>query len=358
MPPTARYAVAQKGYVVTDTEAENSADGAATERSTGDSNNRWALLDTDDGVQAPDGGSDLLEVEKPRLDHTAPAALPADSEAEALDAATKELSQRRGSKLAVVASGITELGEMTQMGGHVIVDAVLHPVGYWGDVRDQMHNILRLCWMPMIVSCFAFGMGAPGLQGGNIYNLFGIPDRLGSFFIMASVREFAPWINAMVVAGVVGTAITADLGARRIREEIDALEVLGIDVIRTLVLPRVIALFLMTGLLDLLALACGIAGGFVAAVPILGASSGAFVGNFFANANVVDLLGSVIKTSLFGLFIGIVCCYKGLHTKGGPSGVGRAVNQAVVVSFAVIWVFNYVFTATMLGLFPGIQVFR
>lgn len=240
----------------------------------------------------------------------------------------------------------------------VVRSGVTQPRGYWGDVRDVMADILRKCWFPMIVSTLAFGLGAPGLQGGNLYSLFGIPERLGSFFIMASVREFAPWINAMVVAGVIGTAITADLGARRIREEIDAMEVLGVDPVRTLVLPRVIALTVITGALDLVALSFGVVGGWIASVPILGATSGGFFANFFANATVTDLWGSVVKTAFFGLFVAVVCCYKGLHTKGGPAGVGRAVNQAVVVSFAVIWIFNYVFTTILLGLNPAMQVFK
>lgn len=255
-------------------------------------------------------------------------------------------------------AALNETGEMMSLAGAVVGSAVRHPRGYWGDVRDQMFAILRLCMIPMAVSCIAFGLGAPGLQGGNIYSLFGIPERLGSFFIMASVREFAPWINAMIVAGVVGTAFTADLGARRIREELDALEVLGIDPVRTLVVPRVIAVTLMTGLLDIFALCCGVIGGFIAAVPILDATPGAFIANFFSNASTQDLLGSLIKTTLFGFFVGIICCYKGLNAKGGAIGVGRAVNQAVVISFAVIWIFNYVFTATLLGLYPGIQVAR
>jgi phospholipid/cholesterol/gamma-HCH transport system permease protein len=258
----------------------------------------------------------------------------------------------------VLARGLTEFGEMVLLAGTLFKSAVQHPRGYWSDTKDVMHDILKLCWFPMMVSTICFGLGAPGLQGGNIYTLFGIPERLGSFFIMASVREFAPWINAMVVAGVVGAAITADLGARRIREEIDAMEVLGVDPVRSLVLPRVVGLTLMTGLLDLVALLFGVVGGWIAAVPLLGATSGAFFSNFFANATVTDLWGSMVKTSIFGLFIGIVCCYKGLHAKGGPAGVGRAVNQAVVVSFAAIWIFNYIFTTLLLALNPAMQVFK
>lgn len=247
---------------------------------------------------------------------------------------------------------------MVQLAGDVLYRAIRHPFGYWGEVRDQMFEILKLCWIPMIVSCTAFGFGAPGLQGGNLFLLFGIPERLGSFFIMASVREFAPWINAMVVAGVMGTAMTADLGARRIREEIDAMEVLGVDPIRTLILPRVLAVTFMTGLLDLVALVFGVLGGYMASVWVLGANSGTFLDNFFANATTTDVWGSVVKTTIFGLLIGVVCCYKGLHAGGGPIGVGRAVNQAVVIAFAAIWIFNYVFTTILLGLNPDMQVYK
>jgi phospholipid/cholesterol/gamma-HCH transport system permease protein len=254
--------------------------------------------------------------------------------------------------------GLAETGEIVVLTGTLFKMAITHPRGYWADTRDVMHETLRLCWFPMMVSTVAFGLGAPGLQGGNIENLFGVPDRLGSFFIMASVREFAPWINAMVIAGVMGAAITADLGARRIREEIDAMEVLGVDPVRSLVLPRVIALTVMTGLLDLVAVLFGVVGGWIAAVPIFGASSGAFFSNFTANATVTDLWGSVVKSACFGLFIGVVCSYKGLHAKGGPAGVGRAVNQAVVVSFAALWSFNYIFTTLLLGLNPAMQVMK
>lgn len=271
-----------------------------------------------------------------------------------------EAEMRRGipNPLEPLDRGLAQTGEMLWLFLLVVKSAVLRPRGYWGDVRDQMYSILRLCWVPMVISTFCFGFGAPGLQALNFFAIFGIPERLGSFFIMASVREFAPWINAMVVAGVVGTAITADLGARRIREEIDAMEVLGVDPLRTLVLPRIVALFFMTGLLDIVALLFGTLGGFVAAVGVGGATPAAFVDNFFDNATLPDLVGSVVKTALFGLIIGVVCCYKGFRAEGGPAGVGRAVNQAVVVAFAGIWIFNYVFTTILLGLNPGMQVFK
>ncbi|WP_245607034.1 MlaE family ABC transporter permease [Pseudonocardia spinosispora] len=274
-------------------------------------------------------------------------------------------TRHRPGRTAVLASGavggvaraLEQAGGMTILLARVVRTSVGSPLGYWGEVRDQMYEILKLCWMPMMVSCVAFGFGAPGLQGGNFFSLFGMPERLGSFFIMASVREFAPWINAMVVAGVIGTSITADLGARRIREEFDAMEVLGVDPIRVIILPRVVALVIMTGLMDLVALVFGVLGGWLAAFE-LGADSDAFFANFWANATTTDMWGSVVKTFMFGLIVGIVCAYKGYHAQGGPMGVGRAVNQAVVIAFALIYSTNYVFTALLLGLHPYMQVYR
>ncbi|WP_375001807.1 MlaE family ABC transporter permease [Aeromicrobium sp. CTD01-1L150] len=255
-------------------------------------------------------------------------------------------------------SMLVELGEMGLLSVQVVWMAVRGPFDYGRDTLDQMFSILKQCWIPMAISCTFFGLGAPGLQGGNIYDLFGMPERLGSFFVMASIREFAPWVNAMVVAGVVGSAITADLGARRIREEIDAMEVLGVDPIRALVLPRVVAITIITGLLDVIALCFGLLGGFIAAVPILGANEWAFYNNLFANLTTPDIWGSVVKTTIFGFIIAIVCCYKGIYAKGGAIGVGRAVNQAVVIAFAMIWVVNVVFTNILLGLNPDMQVFK
>lgn len=254
-------------------------------------------------------------------------------------------------------NGLYQAGDMMAMLVDAIAKGIRNPRGYWGDVREQMYETLTLCWLPVVVSTIAFGFAAPGLQGGNIYILFGMPERLGSFFLMASVREFAPWINAMVVAGVMGTAITADLGSRRIREELDAMEVLGVDPIHAIILPRIIAITIMTGLMDVLALTAGVVGGWLAAVE-LGASQAAYFNNFWANATTTDMWGSIVKTTIFGLIIGVVCCYKGYTTDGGPIGVGRAVNQAVVIAFSAIYGFNLVYTQLLLGLNPDMQVFR
>ena len=201
------------------------------------------------------------------------------------------------------------------------------PYPYGGEFISQFLFALQLCWFPMLISTVAFGFGAPGLQAANFLSLFGALDRLGGFFILASVREFAPFVTAVVVAGVAGTAITADLGARKIREELDALQVLGVDPIKNLVVPRFLSLMLITGLLDIYALLFGISGGLFAEVAY-GQPLGGFFATLFNNASVTDLWGSILKTTMFGAIIAIVCAYKGMNASGGAEGVGRAVNEA------------------------------
>jgi len=160
-----------------------------------------------------------------------------------------------------------------------------------------------------------------------------------------------------VLAGVAGTAITADLGARKIREELDALQVLGVDTVKSLVVPRFLALMLVTGLFNVYAILFGVFGGLLAAA-LAGQPLGPFWTTFFLSASTTDLWGSVFKCVVYGAIIAIVCCYKGMTASGGPEGVGRAVNQAVVVSFLALGAFNYAFTQLLLATHPNILVLR
>ena len=187
-----------------------------------------------------------------------------------------------------------QVGNMMILTGKTITATVRPPYPYGGEFISQFIFALQLCWFPMLISTVAFGFGAPGLQAANFLTLFGALDRLGGFFILASVREFAPFVTAVVVAGVAGTAITADLGARKIREELDALQVLGVDPIKNLVVPRFLSLMLITGLLDIYALLFGIAGGIFAELAY-NAPLGGFFATLLNNASVTELWGSILK---------------------------------------------------------------
>jgi phospholipid/cholesterol/gamma-HCH transport system permease protein len=251
-----------------------------------------------------------------------------------------------------LAAVLEEIAAMLLLVGQTARASVTRPFVWRDEFIEQTFLIIRRCFIPVVISTTFFGLGAPGIQGGNILYLLGTIDRLGAFFVMASVREFAPWINGMVIAGVAGTAICADLGARKVRQELDALAVLGMDPVRTIVVPRFLALGIVTALMNIVAIVFGLVGGWIATVVIFGDTSAGYLATFGSNFTMPDLLGSVIKTSLFGFIVAVVCCYKGMTVKGGAEGVGRAVNQAVVLSFIGIWAFNFVFTTTMLAAFP------
>ncbi|HXA54297.1 MAG TPA: ABC transporter permease [Solirubrobacteraceae bacterium] len=235
--------------------------------------------------------------------------------------------------------------------------ALRPPYPYGGEFVAQFLFVLRLCWFPLMVSAIAIDYAAPGVQGANFAILFGALDRLGGFFVLAAVRELGPLVTAIIVAGVAGTAITADLGARKIREELDALQVLGVDPIKNLVVPRFLALMLTTGLFNIYAILFGIFGGLLAEL-VNGYPLGPFWNTFFANADITDMWGSVLKATLYGAMISIICCYKGITASGGAEGVGRAVNQAVVASFLAFGTFNYVFEQTLLATHPQILIIK
>ncbi len=252
---------------------------------------------------------------------------------------------------------LEEVGDMMILTARTISSALRPPYPYGGELVSQFLFTLRLVWFPLLVSTVAINYGAPGLQAGNFLTLFGAVDRLGGFFVLAAIREIGPLITSIVIAGVAGTAITADLGARKIREELDALQVLGVDPVKNLVVPRFLALMVATGLFDIYALLFGIFGGVIAAIRF-NQPLGPFWNTLFANSSTVDLWGSVLKCTLFGAIIAIICCYKGMTASGGAEGVGRAVNQAVVTSFLGIGAFNYVFTQTLLATHPNILVLK
>src|SRR5438445_12091183 len=137
---------------------------------------------------------------------------------------------------------LEEIGDMMVLTGRTIWSALRPPYPYGGELVSQFLFTLRLVWFPLLVTTVAISYGAPGLQAGDFLTLFGALDRLGGFFVLASIREIGPLITSIVMAGVAGTAITADLGARKVREGLDALQVLGVDPVKNLVVPPLLGL--------------------------------------------------------------------------------------------------------------------
>lgn len=183
-------------------------------------------------------------------------------------------------------------------------------------------------------------------------------QRIGSEIYIASmvalslIRELGPVITALVVAGRVGAAITAELGTMQVTEQIDALETLATNPIKYLVVPRFFALSIMLPLLTLYADIIGIFGSYLICVYKLGISSSMYMHVTFDALLYKDLFTGLVKTIFFGMIIAFVSCYQAFNVEGGAEGVGRATTRAVVVSFIMIIAADCFFTALFYFIFP------
>ncbi|MDG3011512.1 ABC transporter permease [Rhodococcus sp. D2-41] len=181
----------------------------------------------------------------------------------------------------------------------------------------------------------------------------GAADLSGAGAAFGTISQVGPMVTVLIVAGAGATAICADLGARTIREEIDAMEVLGIDPVKRLVVPRVYASMIVALLLNAMVSTIGIFGGFVFSVFLQGVNPGAFVNGITLLTHLPDLILSEVKAGLFGLVAGLVACYKGLTVKGGPKSVGDAVNETVVFAFMALFVIDVILTAVGIKVTAG-----
>ena len=209
--------------------------------------------------------------------------------------------------------------------------------------------------LPATIVAFVVGFSTIGIQGGSIASSFGAIDRISSAAPVAFLRELGPLLTAAIVAGTLGATITAEIGARKIREELLALEILGINPVRNLILPRVVGLMLWMPVLALLTFWAGIAGVFAAAVFLYGSTIQAFLSQLLTLTNFIDLWGSVIKLTLFGAMIGIIAAYKGTQVGGGAEGVGKAVNESVVSALVAIGIVTVVYTQLFQAFFPEVN---
>lgn len=222
----------------------------------------------------------------------------------------------------------------------------------------QVREFLQQAWfivtvtiVPTIFVSIPFG-AVIALQVGGLIRQFGAQSFTGSAAVLAVVREAGPIATALLIAGAAGSAIAADFGARRIREELDAMMVLGIDPIHRLVVPRVWACVLVAVALNGLVTIVGVAGGYFFNVVLQDGTPGAYIASFSALAQVPDLLQAMVKSMIFGFLAAVVAAYKGMNAKGGPKGVGDAVNESVVITFTLLFVVNFVISAVYMQLVP------
>ncbi|WP_430952811.1 MlaE family ABC transporter permease [Rhodococcus sp. 24CO] len=244
-----------------------------------------------------------------------------------------------------------QLGQFYRMGADVAVGLVR--------TRFQVQEFLEQSWMIARVSLVPTVLVAVPFTVLVSFTLnillreIGAADLSGAGAALGAVTQVGPVVTVLIVAGAGATAIAADLGSRTIREEIDAMEVLGIDPINRLVIPRVVASTVVALLLNGLVCVIGITGGYIFSVFLQGVNPGAFVDGITLLTGLPEVALSMVKAALFGMLAGLVACYRGLSVRGGPKGVGEAVNETVVYAFMALFVVNTIVTAVGIRLTAG-----
>jgi phospholipid/cholesterol/gamma-HCH transport system permease protein len=240
-----------------------------------------------------------------------------------------------------VRPGLAAVGGFAQM--TVLAGKALLRPFQWREFIQQSWFLIRVSFLPTV-------MVAIPLTVLIVFTLnillteFGAADISGAGAALGAVTQLGPLVTVLVVAGAGSTAICADLGARTIREEIDALEVLGIDPIHRLVVPRIVASTFVALLLNGAVIIIGLVGGYVFGVYIQNVSAGAYVATLTLITGLPEVLISVVKATSFGLIAGLVGCYRGLTTAGGAKGVGTAVNETLVLCVIALFAVNVVLT--------------
>lgn len=253
-----------------------------------------------------------------------------------------------------VLSSLSTLGRALRMG----VDAVRIGATDAVRMRFQMHETLTQAWflikvtaIPSILMAIPFGV-IVSTQVGNIVSQLGADSMIGAAGGLGVIKQGAPMAAAIMLGGAGSAAIASDLGARTVREEVDAMRVMGIDPVQRLVVPRMAAMMLVAPILNILIIVVGIASGFAVAVTALGVTPGSYWESFGSFTAPVDIWVSLIKALIFGFLVVVIACQRGLEAKGGPRGVADGVNAAVVMSIAAVTVLNTAVTQVVTMFFP------
>ena len=214
----------------------------------------------------------------------------------------------------------------------------------WREFLEQSWFVARVSLVPTLMLAIPFTVLL--IFTFNILLLeFGAADFAGTGAAYGTVTQIGPVVTVLVVAGAGATAMCADLGARTIREELDALRVMGVDPIQSLVVPRVLAATVVATLLSSVVILVGLTGGFAFSVFVQHVTPGAFISGLTVITGAADVVISLIKAALFGLAAGLIACYKGISVGGGPAGVGNAVNETVVFTFVALFAINIIASA-------------
>lgn len=228
-----------------------------------------------------------------------------------------------------------------------VVSAMLVPPYRLKNILKQIHFIgVRSLFVVGLTAVFA-GM-VLALQGYYTLTRFGAEGLLGPAVALSIIRELGPVLSGLMVTGRAGSALAAELGIMRIREQIDALDVMGISPLQFLVAPRIVAGIIALPILTVIFDVVGIFGGYLVSVQLLKMSGGSYFPAIESAVVMMDITTGLIKAASFGLIITWICTFKGYYAKRGAEGVSQATTSAVVLSSVLILICDYFITSVML----------
>jgi phospholipid/cholesterol/gamma-HCH transport system permease protein len=244
-----------------------------------------------------------------------------------------------------ILDAIAEIGRVTMM----VEDMAKSAVGRLPSMRlitQQMDRIgVGSMGLVFVVSLFTGAVAA--VQAAYQFSSVVPLKFLGAVILRSVIIELGPVLTALVVGGRVGAAIAAELGSMKVTEQIDALRAMGINPIRYLVLPRVLASTIMLPVVTVFADAIAIFGGYIVAVLSIGVSTATYVNGLRDFFYMKDLMSGLLKAVVFGNIIGTMGCFYGFQTEGGAEGVGTATTKAVVSSCVLVLVMDYLLASVL-----------
>jgi phospholipid/cholesterol/gamma-HCH transport system permease protein len=231
-----------------------------------------------------------------------------------------------------------------------VIDAISLRLPF-GELVVEAWTLLKVTATPALLMAIPFG-AMVSVQTSGLVNQVGASSLVGAASGVGVIRQGAPITAGLLMGGAAASAIASDLGARAIREELDALRVLGIDPVRRLVVPRFLALIIIAPILCAIIIAAAVGASFTLAVAVSGVTSGSFWMSFGSFAKMVDVWFTIGKAVLFAAIVAIISCLRGMEARGGPRGVADAVNSSVVLNVVCIALANLAITQLQTMFFP------
>jgi len=238
----------------------------------------------------------------------------------------------------------TDLGGLARFAAQIGRAALAPPLR----VRLFVDELFKLGVLSLVIICvcgLAVGM-VLSLQGYNTLVRFGAEQSLGAVVGLSLIRELGPVLTALLATGRAGSATTAEIGTMVATEQLDALRMMSVDPIDLVATPRALAMTAVMPLLSALFIVCGLFGGYLVGVGLMGVDAGSYMSSLEAAVDFHDdVLGSLLKALIFGVLVGLIATYRGHTTAPTSAGVGAATTSTVVVASVSILIFDYFITA-------------